>query len=306
MADSAIALRRVESEEDADVFLAIRRAIDSEHMPSRAAYLEHVKAPGRIDLIAELEREPVGTGFVERHGDDPSGPEGWVSVRVLAEFRRRGVGSALFQAVSEHARRDGRRALTMSVQEVDRDSIVYLANRGYAEVMRVQESVLDLAAASSKWAPPAGVDLVPIDAELEPAVFETAVEIARDIPSADEVRIDSIDQWRSDQLSALAMRECCFAALVDGEVVGYATLIAGAEGEGMHAMTGVRRPWRRRGIALALKQAQIDAAKTAGLRRLRAANAVQNPMLAVNERLGYRKDVVWLHLRGPLLDAGAP
>ena len=53
-------------------------------------------------------------------------------------------------------------------------------------------------------------------------------------------------------------------------------------------MTGVRRAWRRRGIALALKQAQIDAAKAAGLRRLRTANAVQNPMLLVNERLGFR------------------
>jgi GNAT superfamily N-acetyltransferase len=67
-------------------------------------------------------------------------------------------------------------------------------------------------------------------------------------------------------------------------------------------MTGTRRAWRRRGIALALKQAQIDAARSAGLRRLRTANAVQNPMLLVNERLGFRRDVDWIHLRGPLLD----
>ena len=300
-----ITLRRVEGEEDVDVFLAIRRAIDPEHMPTRAAYREHIQAPGRIDLIAELGREPVGTGFVERHGDDPSGPEGWVSVRVLSEFRRRGVGSALFEAISEHARRDGRRALTMSVQESDRDSIGYLTRRGFVEMMRLQESVLDLAAASSTWAPPPGVALVPLDAELEAAVFAAAVEIARDIPSAHGVRIDSIDQWRRDELSARALRECCFAAVADGEVVGYATLIAGAEGEGLHAMTGVRREWRRRGIALALKQAQIEAAKAEGLHRLRTANAVQNPMLAVNRRLGYRKDVVWLHLRGPLLDGEA-
>ena len=67
-------------------------------------------------------------------------------------------------------------------------------------------------------------------------------------------------------------------------------------------MTGVVREWRRRGVALALKRAQIDAATRRGLRRLRTGNAIENPMLKVNERLGYRRDVDWLHLRGPLLD----
>lgn len=139
-----IALRRVESEADADVFLALRRAIDPEHMPARMAYLEHIKAPGRVDVLAELDGEPVGAAFVERHGDDPAGPEGWMSVRVLREFRRRGVGTALFRAVSEHARADGRTALTMSAQEDDADSRSYLGKRGFVEVVRMQESTLDL------------------------------------------------------------------------------------------------------------------------------------------------------------------
>ena len=43
---ATITLRRVEGEEDVDVFLALRRAIDPEHMPAPAQYLEHIKAPG--------------------------------------------------------------------------------------------------------------------------------------------------------------------------------------------------------------------------------------------------------------------
>lgn len=71
----------------------------------------------------------------------------------------------------------------------------------------------------------------------------------------------------------------------------------------MHGMTGVRPEWRGRGIAIALKRAQIAAAKAAGLRELRTTTAFGNaPMLHVNERLGYRHGVAWVHLRGPLLD----
>jgi hypothetical protein len=49
------------------------------------------------------------------------------------------------------------------------------------------------------------------------------------------------------------------------------------------------------------------AAKAAGLRQLRTTTALANaPMLHVNERLGYRRGVAWVHLRGPLLDLVSP
>ena len=54
--------------------------------------------------------------------------------------------------------------------------------------------------------------------------------------------------------------------------------------------------------AVALKQAQIAAAKAAGLERLRTQNDLANaPMRRVNEKLGYRPRLAWIHLAGPLL-----
>ena len=50
-----VALRRVETGEDIDMFLELRRAIDPEHMPPPTAYREHVKTPGRADLLAFLD-----------------------------------------------------------------------------------------------------------------------------------------------------------------------------------------------------------------------------------------------------------
>jgi mycothiol synthase len=301
-----ITLRRVRSEEDVDVFLALRRAIDAEHMPAPAQYREHIKAPGRVDLIAELRGVPVAAAFVERHGENVAGPVAWISVRVLAEHRRRGVGTALFRELSGIARADEKSELVFSARHDDDDSLEYLAKRGFVAALRLRDSVLDLAEADTAFAPPAGIELVPFEPELDEAVYDVALDVARDVPTAQEsFEIGSIDQWRADQLPATTLRGCSFVAVADDELLGYAVLIEGESGEGLHSMTGVRRAWRRRGIALALKQAQIDAAKAAGLRRLRTSNAVQNPMLLVNERLGFRRDVEWIHLRGPLLDGDA-
>jgi RimJ/RimL family protein N-acetyltransferase len=89
-------------------------------------------------------------------------------------------------------------------------------------------------------------------------------------------------------------------ALGDGEVVGYATLTV-HEGAGTHAFTAVKRAWRGRGIARALKVAQIRWAKDHGLSRLMATNEVRNaPMIRVNESLGYREVPGRVGLRGPL------
>jgi len=50
-------------------------------------------------------------------------------------------------------------------------------------------------------------------------------------------------------------------------VVGYAALQVFGD-EAHHGLTATRRDWRRRGVATALKRAEIAAAKRAGFRRL--------------------------------------
>ena len=95
-----------------------------------------------------------------------------------------------------------------------------------------------------------------------------------------------------------------FVALENGRVVGYAILGRHDEDTAEHWMTGVARSARGRGVALALKQAQIAAAKDAGWKSLRTLNDLGNaPMRRVNEKLGYERESEWVHLGGPLLDA---
>jgi RimJ/RimL family protein N-acetyltransferase len=62
----------------------------------------------------------------------------------------------------------------------------------------------------------------------------------------------------------------------------------------------VRRTWRGRGIATALKQTQIAWARGAGFERLVTWNDGPNePMRALNQKLGYRSEPASIHVRGP-------
>ena len=81
-----------------------------------------------------------------------------------------------------------------------------------------------------------------------------------------------------------------FAALADGDVVGYAGLLRWADDatKAEHGLTVVRRDWRRRGLASALKERQIAWAVANGLRRLVTYTQTGNEsMQTVNARLGY-------------------
>lgn len=59
-------------------------------------------------------------------------------------------------------------------------------------------------------------------------------------------------------------------------------------------LTGVRRPYRRRGIALAMKLAIINFALRTQVTSIRTRNAAGNPMVDLNQKLGFQPLPTWL------------
>jgi mycothiol synthase len=97
--------------------------------------------------------------------------------------------------------------------------------------------------------------------------------------------------------------EAVFVALEDGEVVGYAKLSFSDETTErvFHDLTGVKRAHRGRGIAAALKSAQIAWAKENGYSSLQTSNEVRNePIRRLNERHGYVLEPGVVIVRGGL------
>jgi mycothiol synthase len=134
-------------------------------------------------------------------------------------------------------------------------------------------------------------------------VFAVDNEVSIDVPAHAQHEPMPYEDWARENLEGPgAFPEGCFVALEGEEVVGYTALRRyGADSvEAENRLTAVRREWRRRGIATALKRAQIQAARAAGIERISTTNDELNVgMRGVNERLGYEPQPERIVVNGP-------
>lgn len=255
-------------------------------------------------ILAYLDGEAAGIGV----GRPSSiGSSLYAMARVLPEHRRRGVGSALYEALSAHAHRLTRTSLWGRIHENDRDSRGFVGRRGFNEVGREYEVVLDVEQADLSAGPLPGVEILSLAErpDLARTVYELDAEVAPDVPSHEEAHEPmSFERWHHQYLEGPgAVPEALMVGLVDGQVVGYAGLRRrGAVSPiAENQLTAVRRAWRRRGIATALKRAQVERARAAGIERIFTTNDETNlAMRGVNARLGYRPEPVMILVSGPL------
>ena len=138
--------------------------------------------------------------------------------------------------------------------------------------------------------------------DLARAAWDVEVEAAPDIPTEGGVEAWPFERWRSAVLDApTALPEAAVVAVANGEVVGSAVLAALSDGGAEHGLTAVRRAWRGRGIATALKSAQIEWARRTGYTELHTSNDETNlSMRSINARLGYEAAPAFVMVRGPL------
>jgi GNAT superfamily N-acetyltransferase len=298
---STIVVRAVEGDDDIATYIAVRNRVHPQTPILREIVVDDHAKPDHLDLIAELDGEPVGAASTETFGGAPNGDLAFLSIRVIAEARRRRVGSALHRRCSEHARQLGKARFYVLARHVDADSLGYYASLGYQEVGRMQDVSLDLASADPVL-PDVCFEIRPAAGDTIRGAYEVALEADADIPSGETIDSGTFEQWRDRHFGPLTIPDLSFVAIEDGRVIGYAICgLHDAETAG-HWMTGVARSARGRGVALALKQTQVVAAKAGGWKALRTQNDLSNlPMRRVNEKLGYVPLLEWVHLTGPLI-----
>jgi GNAT superfamily N-acetyltransferase len=311
-----VVVRRIEAGDEAELaaYVAIRNTV----APENADSLEQVAwadssypGQGARFLAEDAGGRPVGTattGRIWMHAQDYA--RWWLGIWVLEDARGRGVGQALYEACSEAAREAGKTGFQTELSEVHADGLRFARNRGFVVTDRDKMVRLDLASLAAPDAtPPPGIRIVTLAdrPDLAPAVHAAAVEAFPDIPADGEV-VDAADYeaFIARDVDRVGIPKDAFMIAVDAvtdEVAGYASLMfdAGNPSIAYHDMTAVRRAYRGRGIAAALKRATIAWAVSRGLDALETGNDERNaPMRAVNARLGYRPIPDWLGLQGPL------
>jgi len=278
-----------------DRFLALAEAARGEPIGSPADMIDwRRQAEDMVWFVVSVDGEDAGAGLGLVGWHSPPGV-GTCEAYVLPAFRGRGVGTALYAELARWLSERGCVELESAVLERDEGSLTWAERRGFREVGRSSRLVLDLTQVDEpELDPPAGIEIVTWAErpELAQALYEVYCEAAPDIPGEEATSVPAFADWLAKDMQGHSDRpEAVFVALSGEEVVAYAKLAISTARPGvvMHDITGVKRAWRGRGIAGALKRAEIAWAKRNGHTRLETANEIRNEAIRrLNTGHGYR------------------
>ena len=176
-----------------------------------------------------------------------------------------------------------------------RGSLAWVDRRGFREVGRNSRMVLDLIAIEAPAIdPPEGIEIVTWAErpELRPELYEVACEAYPDVPGEEATPMDSYEEMALEGHAAATAtgprRRSSRWSTARWPATPSCRSRARSSKVVWHDMTGVRRAFRGRGVASALKRAEIAWAKQAGYESLQTTNEVRNePIRRLNERHGY-------------------
>jgi mycothiol synthase len=289
-------IRVAASPDDVRTYVEVWNAVTPEEPAFFEQQWERLERDGRrLYLLARCDGEVAGCGFA---GASDSPGRGFVSPRVLARARRRSVGSELLRRLCEHLSDQGFETVSAHVDGDDEGSVAFATRHGFAEADRQVEQVKTVGEEPAPYVPD-GIRLVSIAErpELLNEAYELGVEGWADMATSIPVTI-SLDDWLRDEATIPAGS---FVALSDNEIVGFSGLCRRPDGVVEDGLTVVRRAWRRRGLARALKQAELASAAANGITEIVTWTQRGNEgMRALNEELGYVYRSVTISVRRQL------
>ncbi|MEA3408888.1 MAG: GNAT family N-acetyltransferase [Candidatus Eisenbacteria bacterium] len=288
------------------------------NVETRRHHDEHLQKQFLFErLVGEIDGTPV---LNAHYGEDE-----WshlpgkyrLGIQVVPEYRRMGFGRATYDYIWDRIKdRDPKPTLLACyAREDDADSMRFVEKRGFKVAQRNQFSMLDVRAFDPKSFAEAltGVDASDVDvrpfgelmAEDDDALhkaYEAGWEFLQDVPFPEPIQKWPFEQYLAEVQGPWGMPESWFIAVDGGRYVGMSQLwkIPAQPGRLQTGLTGVARTHRRRGLATALKVRAISGAKEAGYESIRTDNEENNPMYALNVKLGFKPIPSWLAYRNEL------
>lgn len=263
-------------------------------------------------VVAEQDGRIVALGGIGH--DDFSHEEWryWGGLNVHPDARGQGIGSAIYDELLRRVQARGARELRVGTSDKPQDAPgrAFLERRGWTVAWERFESeinteALELSAFDGllQKVDSQGVQLVSLadlasDPERNRKLHELDWMLFQDVPLGTDLTKKELEQWVKEEIEDPQLRpQLSFVALdpaardpLTGNYVGYSTLGLSPGGFYFIGMTGVRREYRGRGLAKALKVAAMRALHAAGGGVIRTFNDAPNQaMLRMNEGLGFRR-----------------
>lgn len=205
-------------------------------------------------------------------------------ILVRPEHRKKGIGTALQEAIDTRLRAEG--AAQVVTRLCDPDGFAFAEAHGFEQTRTERISSLDLADLPDEPELPEGVTIQTM-AETDPQLLY-AVELAtvNDIPG-DDWKVETYEEWIIHLDEPRLDKEASTVLVEDGRAIAVAWLDRGTTNVWSN-YTAVIPDARGRGLARAVKVIALRRAAAAGATVAFTNNDAENaPMLAVNVGMGY-------------------
>lgn len=217
---------------------------------------------------------------------ESSARSGYVSIAVHPSYRRRGIGTTLLERALAHLEASPR-----ILSSVDEDGREFAERHGFQETRTRRISAVDPSAVDTSELDTSGVEVVSLREIGPEQTFVVDAESVLDEPGADPIDTVEYEQWVRDYWERPDFDfDVGRAAVVAGVAVAVAYVIVDHESHrALSAYAGTLRAYRGRGLARLAKLGVMRRLAELGVTLALTENDATNaPMLAINERLGYR------------------
>jgi GNAT superfamily N-acetyltransferase len=237
----------------------------------------------------------------------------FIDVLVDPRYQGRGLGSRIYEKLVRDLEELHATVAWAWIKENVPRSLTFAGKRGFVEKRRAWESRLNPSEVDAgrfqTYADRVSKDGIRISTLAEEeakgrdalrGIHELAQACWADVPLQVPYTPMSFEQWEAKELkNPNQISDGYFIASDGRRYVGYSNVWRRDKEPRTlwQYMTGVRREYRGRGIAMALKLKIVDYARGNGYDKIVTLNDSDNaPMLAVNTKLGFKREVGWITL----------
>ncbi|RKX19600.1 MAG: GNAT family N-acetyltransferase [Candidatus Zixiibacteriota bacterium] len=259
--------------------------------------------------VAIADNTTVGTGIYTQHIYQYHPQKYNIRVIVLPEYQNKGIGSKLFNLIEEMLIPFNPVAIKSEARDDMNNAVRFLEARGYKEFQRYAEPHLDVDSFDFalyenllKNLKSRGIEIktmkeLETDPRRDRKMYELEQELGPDMPDEDGFTPIDFETFKKEIIEAsYTIPDAYFIAVEGDRYIGLSVLMKFKTDKSLFTgLTGVKRSYRRLGIATCLKVRAIGYAKKNHYSKIKTENQFGNqPMLSLNRKLGFRKQYDWI------------
>jgi len=273
------------------------------HDENKAEKCEHKR------FIAELNKEVIGHGFYTQLERSYQPGKFHINVLIHPDHQGEGYGKRFYQHLLEELEEYDTEKLEAHAREDKERAVRFLEDRGFEKTMKMWEAELPVDdfdfeeyEGLEEKLEDQGIKLTTLkeiehSEENKRKLYELHEDIMEEVPLPDDYTSRDKDRYLDNLFNhPRYFPEAYILAIKDDEFIGMSShWLKEKENSLPTGLTGVRKEYRGKGIATAMKVKALEVAKEEGIKKIKTMNETRNEdILHINDKMGFEKKPAWV------------